>query len=395
MTKDKLTEIRHITINMGPQHPAAHGVLRLLLELDGETVVRADPHIGFLHRGTEKLVESKTYIQAVPYFDRLDYITTLASEHAFCLAVERLLDITVPKRASYIRVLYSEITRLMNHFFAVTTHAFDVGAITPFLWFMEEREKLFELCERVSGARMHTNYFRPGGVANDLPLGLLDDIYIYITQLASRIDELEEVLTGNRIWIDRLKGVGVITAADALDMSLSGPMLRGSGVEWDIRKNQPYEVYPEFEFNIPVGRHGDAFDRYLVRCEEMRQSIRIVEQCINRMPSGPISCNDTKVSAPSRADMKHSMESLIHHFKYFSEGFSVPAAEVYVAVEAPKGEFGVFLVSNGTNRPSRCRIRAPGFIHLQALDKLARGCMIADIVTIIGSLDIVFGEIDR
>lgn len=388
-------KVRNFTINFGPQHPAAHGVLRLVLEMNGEVVQRADPHIGLLHRGTEKLIEYKTYLQALPYFDRLDYVSMMCQEQGYSLAVEKLLDCKPPERAQYIRVLFAEITRILNHLLALTCHALDVGALTPFLWGFEEREKLMEFYERVSGARMHAAYVRPGGVAQDLPLGLSEDIYRFAQQFASRVDEMEELLTTNRIWKQRLVDVGVVTAAQALDWSFSGVMLRGSGVEWDLRKTQPYDVYDKMDFAVPVGARGDCYDRYLIRLEEMRQSLRIIMQCINEMPSGMTYTNDRKLNAPSRSQMKQSMESLIHHFKLYTEGFHVPAGETYTAVEAPKGEFGVFLVSNGTNRPYRCKIRAPGFAHLQGLDIMSKDHMLADVVTIIGTQDIVFGEIDR
>lgn len=389
------TKLKNFTINFGPQHPAAHGVLRLVLEMQGEVVQRADPHIGLLHRGTEKLIEYKNYLQALPYFDRLDYVSMMCQEHAYSLAVEKLLGCTVPLRAQYIRVLFSEITRILNHLLALTCHAMDVGALTPFLWGFEEREKLMEFYERVSGARMHAAYIRPGGVSQDLPLGLCEDIYRFCQQFASRIDEMEEMLTGNRIWKQRLVDIGVVTRDQACDWGFSGVMLRGSGVCWDLRKTQPYDVYENMEFDVPVGTRGDCYDRYLIRIEEMRQSLRIIMQCINDMPDGLVKTDDRKITAPSRGQMKQSMESLIHHFKYYTEGFVVPAGETYTAVEAPKGEFGVFLVSNGTNKPYRCKIRAPGFAHLQGLDFMARNHMLADVVTIIGTQDIVFGEVDR
>lgn len=388
-------KVRNFTINFGPQHPAAHGVLRLVLEMNGEVVQRADPHIGLLHRGTEKLIEYKTYLQALPYFDRLDYVSMMCQEHGYTLAVEKLLNCEAPERAQYIRVLFAEITRILNHLLALTCHALDVGALTPFLWGFEEREKLMEFYERVSGARMHAAYVRPGGVGQDLPLGLSEDIYRFAQQFASRIDEMEELLTTNRIWKQRLVDVGVVTAAQAMDWSFSGVMLRGSGVEWDLRKTQPYDVYNRMDFAVPVGSRGDCYDRYLIRLEEMRQSIRIIMQCINDMPNGMVFTNDRKLNAPSRSQMKQSMESLIHHFKLYTEGFTVPAGETYTAVEAPKGEFGVYLVSNGTNRPYRCKIRAPGFAHLQGLDMMSKNHMLADVVTIIGTQDIVFGEVDR
>jgi NADH dehydrogenase (ubiquinone) Fe-S protein 2 len=391
----KRQTLKNFTLNFGPQHPAAHGVLRLVLEMNGEVVQRADPHIGLLHRGTEKLIEYKNYLQALPYFDRLDYVSMMCQEHGYSLAVEKLLHCEVPLRAQYIRVLFSEITRILNHLLALTCHAMDVGALTPFLWGFEEREKLMEFYERVSGARLHAAYIRPGGVAQDLPLGLSEDIYRFARQFASRIDEMEEMLTGNRIWKQRLVDIGVVTADEALDWGFSGVMLRGSGVAWDLRKTQPYDVYSKMDFQVPVGSRGDCYDRYLIRVEEMRQSLRIILQCLQDMPQGEIKTDDRKITPPSRTHMKTSMESLIHHFKLYTEGFTVPAGETYTSVEAPKGEFGVYLVSNGTNRPYRCKIRAPGFAHLQGIDFMAKNHMLADVVTIIGTQDIVFGEVDR
>lgn len=395
--KNELTfkNIKNFTLNFGPQHPAAHGVLRLVLELDGEIVERADPHIGLLHRGTEKLIEYKNYTQALPYFDRLDYVSMMAQEHGYSLAVEQLLSVNVPLRAKYIRVLFLEITRILNHLMAVTTHALDVGALTPFLWGFEEREKLMEFYERVSGARMHAAYIRPGGVNYDIPKGLLEDISKFIVQFNDRIDEIEELLTENRIWKQRLVDVGVVTYKDALNWGFSGVMLRGSGISWDLRKNKPYEVYDKINFNVPIGKNGDCYDRYLIRVEEMRQSLHIMQECINNIPNGFIKVDDKKISPPSRASMKHHMESLIHHFKIYSQGYAVPKAETYSVVEAPKGEFGVYLVSDGSSKPYRCRIKAPGFLHLQGLDFMSKNHMIADVVTIIGTLDIVFGEVDR
>jgi NADH dehydrogenase (ubiquinone) Fe-S protein 2 len=387
--------IKNFTLNFGPQHPAAHGVLRLILELDGEVVRRCDPHIGLLHRGTEKLIEHKNYIQALPYFDRLDYVSMMAQEHAYSLAVEKLLNCSVPKRAQYIRVLFCELTRILNHLLAVSTHALDVGATTPLLWVFEEREKLMEFYERVSGARMHAAYIRPGGVSQDLPIGLLDDIYTFIDNFSVRLDEVEELLTDNRIWKERLVDIGIVTAEEAQNYGFTGVMLRGSGIPWDLRKSQPYDVYSELDFEIPVGTNGDCYDRYLIRVREMRESLNIINQCINNMPEGAIKVDNFKISVPSKSNIKKSMESLIHHFKLFTEGYMVPAGETYTAVEAPKGEFGIFLVSNGTSNPYRCRIRAPGFFHLGGLDKMSRGHLIADVVTIIGTQDIVFGEVDR
>lgn len=386
---------RPFTVNFGPQHPAAHGVLRLVLEMDGEVVTRADPHIGLLHRGTEKLIEHKTYLQAIPYFDRLDYVSPMNQEHAFALATEKLLGITPPLRAQYIRVLFSEITRLLNHMLNITTFALDVGAMTPALWGFEEREKMMEFYERVCGARMHANYFRPGGVHQDLPAGLLEDIAAYAKTLPRVIDDIERLLTENRIFKTRTVDIGVVTKEEALDWGFSGPMLRGSGIAWDLRKAQPYDVYDRMDFKVPVGLKGDCWSRYLVRVEEMRESLKIIAQCCAEMPAGPIKVDDHKVAPPTRGEMKRSMEALIHHFKLYTEGYHVPAGETYAAVEAPKGEFAVYLVSDGTNRPYRCRIRAPGFAHLQGLDFMSRGHMLADAVAIIGSLDIVFGEIDR
>jgi len=387
--------IKPLTLNFGPQHPAAHGVLRLVLEMDGEVIERVDPHIGLLHRGTEKLIEYKTYLQAVPYFDRLDYVSPMNQEHAFALATEKLLGIEVPLRAQYIRVLFSELTRIANHLLNVTTFALDVGAMTPLLWGFEEREKIMEFYERVSGARLHAAYFRPGGVYRDLPAGLVDDIGRFCDTLPKMIDELEELLTTNRIFLQRTVDIGVVSPEDALDWGFTGPMLRASGVAWDLRRAQPYEVYDEFDFQVPVGKRGDCFDRYLVRMEEMRQSMSIIRQCIEKMPEGPVMVENQKITPPRRGEMKRSMEALIHHFKLYTEGYHVPPGETYAAVEAPKGEFAVFLVADGTNRPYKCKIRAPGFAHLSAMDFVCRGYMLADSVAILGSMDIVFGEIDR
>ncbi len=388
-------EIKNLTMNFGPQHPAAHGVLRLVLELDGEVVERADPHIGLLHRGTEKLIEYKTYLQAVPYFDRLDYVAPMNQEHAFALAVEKLLGIEVPPRGQAIRVLFSEISRLLSHILNITTQAMDVGAITPTLWGFEERELLMEFYERVSGARLHAAYFRPGGVHQDLPAGLAEDIYRYSESFENFLADVEGLLTENRIFRQRNVDIGAVSAEDAMDWGFSGVMLRGCGVPWDLRKSQPYDGYEQYDFDIPVGKNGDCFDRYLCRMEEMRQSCRIIQQSIDTMPDGPVATDDQKIVPPSRAEMKRSMEALIHHFKLYTEGYHVPAGETYTAVEAPKGEFGVYLVSDGGNMPHRCKIRAPGYSHLQALDFLSRGHLLADAVAVIGSLDIVFGEIDR
>ncbi|KAI9293089.1 putative NADH dehydrogenase 49K chain [Neoconidiobolus thromboides FSU 785] len=389
------TKLKNFTINFGPQHPAAHGVLRLILELSGEEITRADPHVGLLHRGTEKLIEYKNYLQALPYFDRLDYVSMMTNEQAYSLAVEKLLNIEIPERAKYIRTLFAEITRILNHCMAVGSHALDVGATTPLLWLFEERERLMEFYERVSGARMHAAYVRPGGVSLDLPFGLMDDIYHWAKQFPSRIDEAEELLSGNRIWKNRLMNVGIVPASMALEFGFSGPMLRGSGIPWDIRKEHPYDAYDKMEFDIPVGTKGDSYDRFLCRIEEMRQSIRIIIQCLNQMPDGPIKIEDHKIVPPARADMKESMEALIHHFKLYSEGYHVPKGETYTVIEAPKGEFGVYLVSDGSNKPYRCKIRAPGFLHLAAMDDLARGHTLADVVTIVGTSDLVFGEVDR
>jgi len=382
-------------MNFGPQHPAAHGVLRLVLEMDGEVVERADPHIGLLHRGTEKLIEYKTYLQAVPYFDRLDYVSPMCQEHAFALAVEKLLGIEAPPRAQYIRVLFAEITRILNHILNITTFALDVGAMTPLLWGFEEREKLMEFYERVSGARLHAAYFRPGGVTGDMPVGLGDDILAWADKFPKIIDDIETLLTDNRIFRQRTVDIGVVTAQEAQDWGFSGPMLRGSGIAWDLRRAQPYDVYDKMDFDIPIGKNGDCFDRYLVRVEEMRQSLKIIRQALAQMPGGPVRVNDRKVMPPPRAEMKRSMEALIHHFKLYTEGYHVPAGETYTAVEAPKGEHGVYVVSDGTNRPYRCKIRSPDFAFLQGLEFLARGHMLADLVAIIGSMDIVFGSIDR
>ena len=387
--------IKSFMMNFGPQHPAAHGVLRLILELEGEVVKKADPHIGLLHRGTEKLIENKNYLQGLPYFDRLDYVSMMAQEHAYSLAIEKLLKIEIPLRAQYIRVIFCEITRILNHLLAVTCHALDVGAMTPLLWGFEEREKLMEFYERVSGARMHASFIRPGGVQQDLPLNFLEDLYQFINLFSMRIDEFEELLSNNRIWKQRLVNIGIVTKKEALDWGFSGVMLRGSGVPWDLRKSQPYEIYSKTPFDIPVGTNGDCFDRYLIRIQEMRQSLRIISFCINNIPEGPIKIDDKKITPPSRIEMKNSMEALIHHFKFYTQGFDVPKGFTYTTVEAPKGEFGVFLKSDGSHKPYRCHIKAPGFVHLQGLPFMAKGHMIADVVTIIGTQDIVFGEIDR
>ena len=391
----KQVQIDTHSLNFGPQHPAAHGVLRLILEMDGELVERADPHIGLLHRGTEKLIEYKSYIQAVPYFDRLDYVSPMTQEHAFALATEKLLGITVPDRAKWIRTLFSEITRVLNHLLNLTTYGLDVGAITPALWGFEEREKLMEFHEAASGARMHANYFRPGGVAKDLPAGLEEQIAAWADTFPKFIDDLEGLLTANRIWKQRTVDIGIFTAEQALAWGFSGPCLRASGVSWDLRRAQPYEMYDQLDFKVPVGRNGDCYDRYLVRVAEMRESVSMIKQCLAKMKPGPIKVQDNKITPPTRANMKRSMEALIHHFKLYTEGYHVPAGSTYSVVEAPKGEFGVYLVADGTNRPYRCKIRATGFAHLQAIEEMAKRHMLADAVAIIGSLDVVFGEIDR
>ena len=387
--------LQNYTMNFGPQHPAAHGVLRLVLELEGEVVDRTDPHIGLLHRGTEKLIEYRPYLQSVGYFDRLDYVSMMCQEHAYVLAIENLLGIEIPKRARYIRVLFSEITRILNHLLNITTMALDIGAMTPLLWGFEEREKLMEFYERVSGARMHANYFRPGGVAREMPAGLTDDIRAWMATFPKVLDDIERLLNENRIFRQRTVDIGVATADEAIDLGFTGPMLRASGVPWDLRKSQPYEVYDLMDFDVPVGRHGDCYDRYLVRMAEMRQSLRIMAQCLDQMPLGPVKIQDFKIVPPPRLELKRSMEALIHHFKLYTEGFHVPAGETYAVVEAPKGEFGVYLIADGTNRPYRCRVRASSFPHLAALDFMARGHMLPDIPAIIGAIDIVFGEIDR
>lgn len=391
MTSDK----KNMTINFGPQHPAAHGVLRLILEMDGEVITRADPHIGLLHRGTEKLIEHKTYLQAVPYFDRLDYVSPMCQEHAFALTVEKLLKCEVPRRAQYIRVLFSELTRILNHCLNIATQALDVGATTPLLWLFEEREKIMIFYEKVSGSRMHSAYIRPGGVSQDLPAGLLEEIVNFAEKFPKVLKDTEGLLTENRIFKQRTVDIGVVSKQEALDWGFSGVMLRGSGFAWDLRKSQPYDVYAEMDFDIPVGKNGDCYDRYLLRVEEMYQSLKIIKQCIEKIPDGAVKTSDRKIASPPKTEMKHSMEALIHHFKLYTEGYHVPKGEIYAAVEAPKGEFGVFLVSDGTNKPYRCRIKAPGFAHLQGLDFMSRGHMLADVVANIGSLDIVFGEVDR
>lgn len=388
-------EIKNLTLNFGPQHPAAHGVLRMVMEMDGEIVERIDPHIGLLHRGTEKLIEYKTYLQAMPYFDRLDYVAPMCQEHAFVLGAEKLLGIAPPPRGQYVRVLFAEISRVLNHLLNAPALAMDVGAMTPMLWAFEEREKLMEFHEGACGARLHAAYFRVGGVHQDIPAGMGDDILAWADNFPKFLDDMETLLNENRIFKQRTVDIGVVSADDAMAWGFSGPMLRASGIPWDLRKAQPYDVYDEMDFDIPVGKNGDCYDRYLIRVEEMRQSVRIIRQCIENMPDGPVMTEDGKVGPPSRGEMKRSMEALIHHFKLYTEGFHVPAGETYTAVEAPKGEFGVYLVSDGTNKPYRCKIRAPGFAHLQAMDFLCKGHMLADSVAILGAMDVVFGEIDR
>ena len=388
-------QIKPLTLNFGPQHPAAHGVLRLVLEMDGEVIERADPHIGLLHRGTEKLIEYKTYLQAVPYFDRLDYVSPMNQEHAFALGVEQLLGLEVPPRGQYIRMLYAEMGRLLNHVLNIATFALDVGAMTPILWGFEERERMMEFYERACGARLHAAYFRPGGVHQDLPAGLLEDIWEFCEGFPKMIDDYDNLLTGNRIFRQRTVDIGVFSAEEALAWGFSGPMLRSAGLAWDLRRSQPYERYDEVDFQVPVGKNGDCFERYLIRMEEMRQSVSIMKQCIEKMPDGPVSVENNKIAPPKRGEMKRSMEALIHHFKLYTEGYHVPPGECYAAVEAPKGEFGVYIVSDGSNRPYRCKIRAPGFYHLAAMDHLCKGHMLADSVAILGAMDIVFGEVDR
>jgi len=391
MTKEKKT----LNLNFGPQHPAAHGVLRLILELDGEVVEKADPHIGLLHRGTEKLIEHKTYTQAVPYFDRLDYVAPMNQEHAFALAIEKILNLEVPIRGQFIRVMFCEIGRILSHIVNVTTQAMDVGALTPTLWGFEEREKLMGFYERVSGSRLHANYFRPGGVHQDLPRGLLEDITEFCENFPKIIDDLETLLTDNRIFKQRNVDIGIVSKQDALDYSFSGVMLRGSGVAWDLRKSQPYDCYKQLDFKIPIGRNGDCYDRYLCRIEEMRESVNIINQCLVKIPKGPVKTQNTKVAPPPKKELKNSMEALIHHFKLFTEGYRVDKDEIYTSVEAPKGEFGVYLISDGSNKPYKCKIKAPGFSHLQAMDYLIKGHMLADVPAVLGSMDIVFGEVDR
>ena len=391
MPKEKKT----LNLNFGPQHPAAHGVLRLILELDGEVVEHADPHIGLLHRGTEKLIENKTYIQALPYFDRLDYVAPMNQEHAFALAIEKILNIEVPIRAQFIRVLFCEIGRILSHILNITTQALDVGALTPSLWGFEERETLMTFYERASGSRLHANYFRTGGVHQDLPRGLNEDIAKFCQNFPKIINDLETLLTDNRIFKQRNVDIGIVSKQDALDYSFSGVMLRGSGIPWDLRKSQPYECYDQLDFKIPIGKNGDCYDRYLCRIEEMKESVNIINQCLVKMPTGPIKSLDGKISPPPKKELKESMEALIHHFKLFTEGYRVKKDEIYVAVEAPKGEFGVYLISDGSSKPYKCKIRAPSFSHLQAMDYLIKGHMLADVPALLGSMDVVFGEIDR
>ena len=391
----KFNKIKNFLINFGPQHPAAHGVLRLILELDGETIKCADPHIGLLHRGTEKLLEYKSYLQGIPYFDRLDYVSMMYQEFTFCSAIENLIGLSIPERSKVIRVLFLELTRILNHLLALTTHALDVGAMTPFLWAFEEREKLMEFYERVSGARMHANFIRPGGVLNDISTELLDDIYYFLVQFQSNLTEFENVLNYNRIWKQRLINIGVVSLETALNYSFSGPLLRGSGLNWDLRKLLNNDSYDLFEFDIPIGKKGDCYDRYLIRLEEVKESIKIIFQCLNKLNVGVIKSSENKVLIPQRFLMKTNMELLINHFKLYTEGLIIPSGHIYFATEAPKGEFGVYLISNNTNKPYRCRIRAPGFYHLQGLHKMSQGYKLADLVTIIGTLDIVFGEVDR
>ena len=395
--KPKGEDDRKFTINFGPQHPAAHGVLRLVLDLDGEVVERVDPHIGLLHRGTEKLMEARTYLQNVPYFDRLDYVAPMNQEHAFVLAIEKLLGVDVPKRAQYIRVIFSEIGRILSHILNVTTQAMDVGALTPPLWGFEEREKLMVFYERACGARLHANYFRPGGVHQDLTPELIEDMIVWCKQFGPALKDIESLVTENRIFKQRNVDIGVVSKQQAFDWGFTGVLIRGSGVAWDLRKSQPYECYAELDFDIVLGKNGDCWDRYLCRIEEMKQSVKIMQQCLDKLKvtPGEVLSKDHKVTPPRRAEMKNSMEALIHHFKLYTEGFKTPEGEVYACVEAPKGEFGVYLVSDGTNKPYRCKIRAPGFPHLQAMDWMNRGHLLADVSAILGSLDIVFGEIDR
>lgn len=388
-------DIKNYCLNFGPQHPAAHGVLRMVMELDGEMIERLDPHIGLLHRGTEKLIETKQYLQAAPYFERMDYSCPMNQSHAFVLAIEKLMDIEVPLRGQYIRVLFAEIGRILNHILNLTTHAMDVGALTPILWGFEEREILMEFYEAVCGARMHSNYFRPGGVSQDMPAGLDDRIMKWTETFPATLADMELLLIDNRIFKQRNVDIGNVSFEDALDWGYSGPMLRGSGVAWDLRKSQPYDAYDRLDFQVAIGKQGDCYSRFMMRIAEIRESVKIIRQCITDMPTGPVMSIDRKVSPPPRAEMKTSMEALIHHFKIFTEGFKVPEGEVYAAVEAPKGEFGVYLVSDGSNRPYRCKVRAPGFAHLASMEHLCKGHMLADAPAILGAMDIVFGEVDR
>ncbi|KAM7537298.1 hypothetical protein Aperf_G00000059616 [Anoplocephala perfoliata] len=388
-------EVQSIQLNFGPQHPAAHGVLRMVMELDGEIIIRLDPHIGFLHRGTEKLMEYKTYTQNLPYVDRLDYFSMMCSEQCYSLAVEKLLGIDIPKRAKYIRTMFAEITRILNHCLSVGSNILDMGGLTPLFWLFEEREKLLEMYERASGARFHAAYVRPGGVALDIPLGFMEDLYEIIEKLPQRFDEVEDLLSTNPLWIHRTKDIGVVSAEDAIDLGFTGVMLRGSGVQWDLRKTQPYDAYEDMEFDVPIGVNGDVYDRFILRIEEVRQSCRIILQCLNKMPAGEIKIDDAKICPPKRAEMKNSMEALIHHFKLFTEGYSVPPGATYTAIEAPKGEFGIYMVSDGSNIPYRCKFRAPSFAHLAASNKLCKGYLLADVVSVLGNLDLVFGEVDR
>jgi len=395
MIYKKIKKMKILNVNFGPQHPAAHGVLRLILEIIGERIIYSDAHIGLLHRGTEKLIETKSYIQSLPYFDRLDYVSMMIQEHAYSMVIEKLLNCKIPIRAKFIRVLYSEITRILNHLMSLTTHALDVGALTPFLWGFEEREKLMGFYERVSGARMHASYFRIGGVNKDLSLNLLKDIYKFVLQYNSRINEIEELLTRNRIWRQRLINIGIVSSKSALSFGFSGVLLRSTGIKWDLRKNMPYEIYDKLKFNIPYSINGDCYDRYLLRIEELRQSNNLILQTLNSIPLGKVKVENYKIIPPTRKQTKNSMESLIHHFKLYSEGLIVNKNEGYIAVEAPKGEFGIFLISKNSETPYRCKIRTPGFMHLQSINYMAKGYLIADVVSIIGTLDIVFGEIDR
>jgi NADH dehydrogenase I D subunit len=393
--RELLRSLKHFTINFGPQHPAAHGVLRLILELDGEIIVKADPHIGLLHRGTEKLLENKNYLQALPYFDRLDYISMMSQEHTYALAVEKLLNIQAPRKAQFIRVIVAEVTRILNHLLAIGCHAMDVGAMTPFLWAFEEREKLMEFYERVSGARLHSSYIRPGGVAEEATLHFYNDVFLFCEKFPSRLDQIEEMLTQNMIWKERLTDVGTVTAKDAVSWGFSGVMLRGSGIPWDLRKNQSYDIYSELDFKVPTAANGDCYDRYLIRLEEMRQSTSIILRCMELLPYSDRQVLNPKLTSMIKHESKNGMEHVIHHFKHYSENTTIPYGETYLATEAPKGEFGLYLISNGTENPYRCKIKAPGFNHLQALNQMSKTHMIADLVTIIGTQDIVFGEIDR